>query len=108
MLEYANGAKYRTLRDGNQHTECLSRHDTQSNFFALPPVTLTPFLLDKLIVLLISQKDYELCGNRKGWGMVFSRFWNHGPLRVEKPLRQEVPRSRVILNSELLGFILFP
>jgi len=25
------------------------------------------FLLDMLVVLLISQKDYELCGNRKDW-----------------------------------------
>jgi hypothetical protein len=35
----------------------------------LPPVDsqTNTFLLDMLIVLLISQKDYELCGNRKDW-----------------------------------------
>ena len=71
-------------------------------------IQLTPFLLDMLVVLLINQKDYEHCGNRKDWGMVFSRFVGSWARRVEKPLRQEVPWLRVILNSELLAFILSP
>jgi len=53
-------------------------------------IHLVLFLLDMLIVLMVSQKDYELSGYRKDWGLVYGRLVESQNRRVDNPLRQEV------------------
>ncbi|OHB85602.1 MAG: hypothetical protein A2Z38_07330 [Planctomycetes bacterium RBG_19FT_COMBO_48_8] len=71
MLEYSNGAKYRTLVINTQAASAATILKAFSPFQQSGTVVLSSYLLDKLVILLISQKDYEPCGNWKDWELVF-------------------------------------